>query len=57
MDDVCCAREHGVRPLKLAPKQVRAIRADRAAEVVHVLERVLDAEQMALSANALRPVR
>jgi len=57
VDDVCCAREHGVRPLKLAPKQVRAIRADRAAEVVHVLERVLDAEQMALSANALRPVR
>lgn len=57
MDDVRSACKHSVRPLELAPKQVRSIGADRAAKVVRVLERVFDAEQVALRANALRPVK
>lgn len=57
MEDIRGAFEHGVRPPKLAPQQVGAVRPDSAAEVVRVLERVLDAEQVALGADALGPVR
>jgi hypothetical protein len=57
VEDIRGAFEHGVRPPKLAPQQVGAVRPDSAAEVVRVLERVLDAEQVALGADALGPVR
>ena len=57
MKDVRCARKHRIRPLELAPQQMRAVRTDRAPEIVRVLKRVLDAKQVALRADALGPVR
>lgn len=56
MDDIGGACEHGVRPLELPPQQVRTVRADGAAEVVRVLKRVFNAEQVALRPDALSPV-
>ena len=56
VDDIGGACEHGVRPLELPPQQVRTVRADGAAEVVRVLKRVFNAEQVALRPDALSPV-